>query len=108
MYVSFLNLSPTLTALQGKNFPQKIVSKSQLSDILRRIIWVNSVQHAILNYPIKEFGSYALATPFTLFKTPEEWKADDIAEIKTPGSNDGLVAMLPPYHMAMVSFCWKT
>ena len=79
-----------------------IVNRSQLATVLKRIIWMNSVHHASVNFPVKEFGSYALSIPFTVMKKPSDWTAEEIAAI-SPENMEGLVAMLPKFDTAVVS-----
>ena len=92
--------------LQNKGFPASITSKVALTDVLVRIIWVNSVHHAILNFPVNEFGSYVPAIAYTLRKSPYEWTSDHAAEEiarASPENNNIFLKILPDFFVALVS-----
>ncbi|XP_065182404.1 polyunsaturated fatty acid 5-lipoxygenase-like [Sycon ciliatum] len=86
---------------ENKGVPSSFSGRADLVDLLIRVIWVNSAQHAALNYPVKEIGSFIPATAYTVFKRPEQWSDTEIASITSNDHNDGLVAMLPQYQMAI-------
>ena len=62
---------------------------------------MNSVHHAILNYPVKEFGSYIPFISYTLYKKPSDWHPSEIENI-TAANSDGLVKMFPTIEKAIV------
>eukprot|EP00117_Sycon_ciliatum_P027135 scpid47953/ scgid22111/ Arachidonate 5-lipoxygenase len=87
---------------KDKGFPARIGSKALLSDVLLRIIWVNTVHHAILNFPVKEFGSYVPAISYTLRKSPSDW-ANEAEAIRhaSPQNNSILLEIFPEITVAV-------
>ena len=88
--------------LQDRGFPSSILSKSSLCHVLLNIVWLNTVHHAVLNYPVKEFGSYCLSISYALFKKPSEWTPAQVA-MGTAGNTSVFLDILPPYKLAVVS-----
>lgn len=54
-------------AFQVKNFPTKITSKWILKKHLTRLIWVLSVQHTAINYPVDHIAALTPNTPTKLY-----------------------------------------
>ena len=54
-------------AFQVKNFPTKITSKWILKKHLTRLIWVLSVQHSAINYPVDHIAALTPNTPTKLY-----------------------------------------
>lgn len=87
---------------QDKGMSPNITTIEDLKTMLRRIIYINSVHHAAVNYAVREFGSSVLTIPFTVFKRPEDLA--DLSSIVTEGNLDPLVpAFLGDYKHASVS-----
>ena len=51
-------------------FPDKITTRSQLSDIIQRIIWTAGPQHAAVNFPQTEFTSFVPNAPGLITAEP--------------------------------------
>ena len=86
---------------QNRGFPSPISTRAELYKVLLNIIWVNSVHHTVLNYPVKEFGSYIPFISYTLYKKPSDWHPSEIENI-TAANSDGLVKMFPTIQKAIV------
>ncbi|XP_065183061.1 polyunsaturated fatty acid 5-lipoxygenase-like [Sycon ciliatum] len=56
----------------NKSMVQSLNTVDDLKTMLRRIIYINSVHHAAVNYAVREFGSSVVTIPFSTFKRPEE------------------------------------
>ena len=89
-------------SFQNKGFPSPISTKSTLKELLLRIIWTNTVHHAVLNYPVKEYGSHVPSIAYTLRRTPSEWSEKEIRGASAT-NNDVLTKLLPNYETALVS-----
>lgn len=51
-------------------FPDKITTRSQLSDIIQRIIWTAGPQHAAVNFPQTEFTNFIPNAPGAITAEP--------------------------------------
>ena len=87
--------------MQNKGFSSNITSIAELETLLTRIIYINSVHHAAVNYPIRELGSSVLEIPFAVFRKPGNFTAMEMDV--TPGHMDALTAFLGDLEHAAVS-----
>ncbi|XP_068693446.1 polyunsaturated fatty acid 5-lipoxygenase-like [Montipora foliosa] len=50
-----------------RGFPRKIETKSELKDIITRLIWTSTAQHTAVNYPIAVYGAYTPNMPTKIY-----------------------------------------
>ena len=63
----FNSLPLFFSYFQLRGFPRKIETKSELKDIITRLIWTSTAQHTAVNYPIAVYGAYTPNMPTKIY-----------------------------------------
>ena len=63
-------------------FPDKIETRKQLADIVRKIIWTAGPQHAAVNFPQIEFTAFIPNAPGATYTPPVEGNVDEAAILR--------------------------
>ena len=77
-------LLSSLTQIKG--LPNKVSSKIDLIDLLKRLIWQMSAQHSAINYPMTDYGAYTLNTPTKLY-SDDRLPSDRFTLYNLPNAN---------------------
>lgn len=52
---------------QVKDFPAVLETKSELIDVITRLLWLLSVKHSTVNYPVSDYGAFTPVLPTKLY-----------------------------------------
>lgn len=52
---------------QVKDFPAVLETKEELIDVISRLLWLLSVKHASVNYPVSDYGAFTPILPTKIY-----------------------------------------
>ncbi|XP_078370774.1 polyunsaturated fatty acid 5-lipoxygenase-like [Oculina patagonica] len=52
---------------QVKDFPARLETKDEVIDVVSRLIWLLSVKHAAVNYPVSDYGAFTPVLPTKVY-----------------------------------------
>ena len=83
---------------QNKGVPSSFTSREELSNIIYRLLWWATGEHATINYPLKEHSTLIQQEPAAIYSDLEEF-----SELSPKEQLERQMDFLPPKSEAVVS-----
>ena len=80
---------------QVKGFPAKLNTKNEVIDMVAKLIWLMSVKHSAVNFPITDYGAFTPLTP-TMVYNDTRVPPGEFAVYNLPNGNISSVSVSTP------------
>lgn len=67
-------------------------TKSELIDVIKRLLWLLSVKHSTVNYPVSDYGAFTPVLPTKLYNDTSV-PPGVLSELNLPNRNISLVSI---------------